>query len=57
MNKMRKKRKRRKLSKLLKSFNPPKTRKPIAPPTKVFPSKKTYNRNIENSNSKEQCFD
>ena len=41
---MSKKKKRRKLSKLLKKFTPPKIRREIAPPTKVFKSIKDYNR-------------
>ena len=46
MSKMTKKKKRRKLSKLLKKFTPPKTRKPNAPPAKIFKSPKDYDRSV-----------
>ena len=44
MSKMSKKKKRRNLSKLFKKFTPPKIRREIAPPTKVFKSIKDYDR-------------
>jgi len=55
MSKMGKKSKRRKLSKLLKSPHPVKMRIPIAPPTKVFKSKKRYDRKTNRVISKEDC--
>ena len=44
MSKMKKRRKRRKLSKLLKSLPKIKKRIPVPPPSKIFKSKKDYDR-------------
>ena len=44
MSRISKRSKRRKLSKLLKKFTLPKVRKVIAPPSKIFKSKKDYSR-------------
>jgi len=53
MGKKDRRRKRLKLSKLLKSVEIPKKRIPIAPPTKVFNTKKSYNRNKNHTKAEE----
>ena len=50
MNKMSKRKKRRKLSKLLNICKSLKLRIPTAPPSKIFKTKKSYNR-TENKQS------